>query len=231
MPSIQVTPMDRGGFGESGIPVINIEEYLYLINVNRYYKNNSIYRKLMRENNIEYGKQADKKIINCLKTLEGFKSIHEIRDNQRNRGRLQGMERLENDVNMHLGIDYVLVVKDKTYYIDTKGFKYKYEYCGRVENGIVETILLQVEKYYGKVVYNGWANNPNHLTEYILILLNDHIYFMDYKKLVQYCKRFNKDNCDYKVFDKKYGNYEICVKASVKDMIENKVITNIKRVS
>ena len=174
---------------------------------------------------------ANAKIIDYLKGLEGFVSIYEIRDSQQNRNGLQGMERLENDINMHLGIDYVLVMEERTYYIDTKGFNYNPKYYGKLENGIVETILLQVEKYYGKVVYNGWANNPNHLTEYILILLNDHIYFMDYKKLVQYCKRFNKDNCDYKVFDKKYGNYEICIKASVKDMIENKVITNIKRVS
>ena len=181
----------------------------------------------MRNNNIEYGNKANGKIINYLKSLDGFVSIHEIRDNQRNRNSLQGMERLENDINMHLGIDYVLVMKDKTYYLDTKGFNYNPKYYGSLKNGMVDTMLLQVEKYYGKVVYYGWANNPNHLTEYILILINDYIYFVDYKKLVQYCKRFNRDNTPYEKFNKGYGNYEICIKASVKDMLENEVITCI----
>lgn len=181
----------------------------------------------MRNNNIEYGNKANEKIIGYLKSLDGFVSIHEIRDNQQNRNSLQGMERLENDINMHLGIDFVLVMKDKTYYLDTKGFNYNQRYYGNLDNGIVETMLLQVEKYYGGNLYNGWANNPNHLTEYILILVNNNIYFVDYKSLVQYCKKFKRDNTAYEKFNKGYGNYEICIKASVKDMLENKVITCI----
>ena len=67
----------------------------------------------MRSNNIKYGNVANGKIIDYLKGLEGFVSIHEIRDNQQNRNSLQGMEKLENDINMYLGIDYVLVMKDR----------------------------------------------------------------------------------------------------------------------
>ena len=99
----------------------------------------------MRNNNIEYGNKANGKIINYLKSLDGFVSIHEIRDNQQNRNSLQGMERLENDINMHLGIDYVLVMKDKTYYIDTKGFNYNQKNCG------VDPIShTQYEMWYGE---------------------------------------------------------------------------------
>jgi hypothetical protein len=182
----------------------------------------------MRSNNIKYGNEANEKIINYLKGLEGFKAIYEIRDNQQNRNGLQGIEKLENDVNMHLGIDYVLVMENRTYYIDTKGFSYNPKYYGKLENGIVETMLLQVEKYYGNQLYYGWANNPNHLTELIIILVNGHIYCLNYKKLVQYCKRFNRDNIAYEKFNKGYGNYEICIRASVKDMLENEVINHIE---
>ena len=52
----------------------------------------------MRSNNIKYGNVANGKIIDYLKGLEGFVSIHEIRDNQQNRNSLQGMEKLENDI-------------------------------------------------------------------------------------------------------------------------------------
>ena len=90
------------------------------------------------------------------------------------------------------------------------------------------TMLLQVEKYYGNQLYYGWANNPNHLTELIIILVNGHIYCLNYKKLVQYCKRFNKGNIAYEKFNKGYGNYEICIRASVKDMLENEVINHIE---
>lgn len=227
MASIKVIPMDRVGFGISPKFLINKGISLYLINVNRYLKIIQIYKNVMRNNNIKYGNQANEKIIGYLKSLDGFVSIYEIRDNQQNRNSLQGMERLENDINMRLGIDYVLVMKDKTYYLDTKGFNYKSKYYGNLNNGKVETMLLQVEKYYGGVIYNGWANNPNHLTEYILILINEHIYFVDYKRLVQYCKKFNRDNTPYEKFDKGYGNYEICIKAPVRDMMENNVITCI----
>ena len=197
----------------------------------------------MRSNNIEYGKKADEKIISYLKSLDGFVSIYEIRDNQQNRNNLQGMDKLENDINMHLGIDFVLVIKDKTYYLDTKGFNYSYRNYGSLRNGIVENMLLQVEKVYGNKEYKGWANNPKHLTTHIVILINGHIYIIDYKKLVKYCDKFTdevekckrkgKGNDIVKIYGEKWkgkGNCEICVKASVKDMIENKVITNISTI-
>lgn len=230
MASIKVIPMDRIEFGVMLFLLINNTETLYLINVNRYLKIIQIYKNVMRNNNIKYGNEANEKIINYLKSLDGFVSIYEIRDNQQNRNSLQGMDRLENDINMHLGIDFVLVMKDKTYYLDTKGFKYNPRYYGNLTNGIVDTMLLQVEKFYGGEVRNGWANNPKYLTEYIIILINGYIYFIDYKSLVQYCKKFNRDNIAYEKFNKGYGNYEICIKASVKDMLENKVITCITKI-
>lgn len=207
----------------------------------------------MRNNNIKHGNKANERIINYLKGCGGIYGIYEIGDYQSEKWNrtLTPIEQMHNSINQYLGTDYIVITEGTKYRfqnmtgeyeklngigfnivnVDTKGFNYNPKYYGKLENGIVETMLLQVEKYYGKVVYNGWANNPNHLTEYILILLNNHIYFISYRKLVEYCRRFNRGNISYEKFNKGNGNYEICIKASVKDMIENKVITSIKQIS
>lgn len=188
---------------------------------------------VMRESNIKLGKASDRKIIEHIKKLDGFIDIVEIKDSQQNRYSIQGVDKLQNDINMILGIDYILVMNTKqgyqTYYIDTKGFTYKPIHNGALTDGIVETILLQVSKLYGGRWYKGWANNSEHWTTHILILINDHIYYMNYKRLVSYCNDFLQANDDTIEFDKKYGNYEYCIKASIEDLKVKGVITDIRR--
>lgn len=203
----------------------------------------------MRKNNIKYGNQADEKIIGYLKKCKGIYGITKIGDYQREKYQreLRPTEEMDNSINQYLGVDYMIITEGSKYKlrnlsgdyeklnglgfnivnVDTKGFNYNHKYYGKLENGIVEKMLLQVEKCYSNKVYYGWANNSKHLTTHLVILINNHMYFIDYKKLVQYCKRFNRDNTAYEKFNKGYGNYEICIKASVKEMIENKVITCI----
>ena len=204
---------------------------------------------MSRINNINYGNKADEKIINYLKGCNGIYGIKKIGDYQREKYQreLTPIEQMDNSINQYLGVDYMIITEGTKYKfqnlsgdyeklnglgfdivnVDTKGFNYNPKYYGKLENGIVETMLLQVEKCYGGNVYYGWANESKHLTTHLVILINDYMYFMDYKSLVAYCKRFNKGNCTYKVFDKGYGNYEICIRVSVKDMLENEVITCI----
>ena len=183
-----------------------------------------------RNNNITYSRMANTKILQYLKTIKGYKAIHEVRDYQQATHQLQGMQKLENDVNIHLGIDYVLEIDNKTHYIDTKGFNYNPKYYGSIENGIVETMLLQVEKCYGGQIYHGWANNPNHLTEFILVLIQNTLYILDYKRLVTYCKRFGRDNVSFITFNKGYGSYEICIKRPINELVNEKVITHIVKI-
>lgn len=204
---------------------------------------------MSRINNIKYGNKADEKIIKYLSGCEGIYGITKIGDYQREKYQreLRPVEQMNNSINQYLGVDYMIITEGTKYKfqsligehekynglrfdivnVDTKGFNYNPKYYGKLENGIVETMLLQVEKCYGGNVYCGWANDSKHLTTHLVILINDYMYFIDYKSLVKYCKRFNRGNCVYELFNKGNGNYEICVKASVKDMIENKVITNI----
>ena len=202
----------------------------------------------MRSNNIANGKLADNRILNHLNRYSGILGVKPIGDYQVERWarKLTPTEQMENSINMYLGIDYLVMIQAKGYNlgfidsslegvegrlisIDTKGFNYSYSNYGRLKaNGEVELMLLQVEKLVGKHKYNGWANDPNHKVEYLLILVNDHLYYMDYKKLVSYCSRFNRNNCKWKTFNKTNG-YEICIQATVDDLKANGVIFNIER--
>lgn len=190
---------------------------------------------MSRETNIEFGKASDKIIINELKKTFKCLEIFEVEDGQQNRDNLQGKPKLLNEINMRLGIDYVILMeingKVDTHFIDTKGFKYSSKHNGTVNNGIVETILLQVSKEYGNKTFKGWANNPEHWTTHIIILLNGHIYIMNYKRLVQYCNRLMMQY-DVKLerFEKENGSVEYCFKGNVKEMEQQKVVTLIKPV-
>lgn len=182
----------------------------------------------MRNRNIQLGKTSDEIIIGELMKLDKFKSIVPIRDNQQKRNSLQGILKLEDDINMRLGIDYVLEFNGNTYYIDTKGFTYDSRYYGSLNNGVVELLLLQVEKYYRGISRKGWSNDNDHWTDFILILINNHIYFINYKRLVTYCN--NIQVADVITFNKGNGNYEKCIQVPVNKLQEANVITSIIKV-
>ncbi|MEG1411624.1 MAG: hypothetical protein RSD36_17445 [Terrisporobacter sp.] len=209
---------------------------------------------MSRTNNIKYGNKADGKIIKYLSGCRGIYAIQKIGDYQTDKYQreLKPTEWMHNSMNQYLGVDYMIITEGTKYKfqnlggkyeklnglgfdivnVDTKGFNYNPKYYGALDNGIVETMLLQVEKCYGGNLYYGWANNPNHLTTHLVILINDYMYFVDYKSLVGYCKRFDRNSKELiPPFNKGYGNYELCIKASVRDMVENKVITNIIPIS
>lgn len=191
---------------------------------------------MSRNNNISVGKASDRIIINELKKLNGFIDVVEVKDSQQNRYSIQGVDKLQNDINMKLGIDYILVMNTyqgyQTYYIDTKGFTYYPRYNGALTNGVVESLLLQVEKRYSNVVYKGWANSPEHWTTHIIILINNHLYYINYPKLVGYCNKLEQmEGIEQISFNKGYGNYEKCIIANVNDMLEQGVITRIAPIS
>lgn len=206
----------------------------------------------MRNNNIKYGNKANEKIINYLKKCKGIYRIYEVGDYQQEKWsrKLKPTEEMHNSINQYNGVDYIVITEGSKYKLqnldgkyarlngmgfnivnlDTKGFNYKYKNYGKLENGIVEKMLLQVEKKYGGKVMKGWANNPKYLTTHIAILVANHIYIINYKRLMIYCDNFKMDSENTVTWGGRYkgiGNYVTCIKASVKDMIENKVITSI----
>lgn len=206
----------------------------------------------MRNNNIKKGNEANKKIINYLKKCKGIYGIYEIGDYQQEKWnrRLKPMEEMQNSINQYNGVDYIVITEGTKYKLqnfeggyaklngmrfdivnlDTKGFNYNCRNYGKIENGIIEKILLQVEKKYSGKVMKGWANNPKYLTTHLAILVANHIYIIDYKRLITYCDNFEMDIANTVTWGEKYkgkGNYETCIKAPVKDMLENKVITCI----
>ena len=190
-----------------------------------------------RTNNIKLGKASDKIIISELEKLTGFICIDEIKDSQQNRYNIKGLDKFYNDINSKLGVDYILTMHTlegyQTYYLDTKGFNYNPRYNGKLNtDGIVETMLLQVEKYYSGISRKGWANSPEHWTTNTLILINNHIYFISYPKLIEYCNKLEQvADIPTISFPKGYGNYERCIIANVNDMLEQGVIKQIRPVS
>ena len=191
---------------------------------------------MSRSENIKLSKVSDKIIINEVEKLNGFISIDEVKDSQQNRNNIYGVDKLHNDINMLLGIDYILVMKIgnsyQTLYIDTKGFNYNPKYNGTIRNGVVTTVLLQIEKYYGGKLLKGWANNPKYWTDFIIILLNNHLYYMNYQRLMEYCNQLEHEQGTSIIqFNKYNGNYEKCIIANVDDMINQRVITSIKPIA
>ena len=195
-----------------------------------------------RTNNIKLGKACDKVILSELKKLKGFIGIDEIKDSQQNRYNINGLEKFYNDINSKLGVDYVLTMiingKVQTLYIDTKGFNYSHRSNGKLTNGIVETIPLQIEKYYSGISRKGWANSPEHWTTNTIILINNHMYFIRYNKLVEYCNELEQiDTTVCITYDKRdnwnryTGNYEKCILGNVEEMKAKGIITSIRAVT
>lgn len=152
---------------------------------------------MSRKANIKLGKQANAILERHICSFEGSITLLEITDhsNLRVTGRALTDEQMkDNNINMIKGIDYVYVYRDKQginhyKYIDTKGFNYDPRYYGSIyDNGMPEFLLLQVEKLFinSNTKYYGWSNDPNHKTEYIVILINNIIIWLDYKKLLEF---------------------------------------------
>ena len=204
-----------------------------------------------RGENIKKGKLADEKIIEHLKKLDGFINIIECKDYQvelKQGKELTRSQHLQNNINMIGGTDYVLVMKGgnlefrnltgddaqlngfkfRLINIDTKGFNYSLKNNGVMySDGTVERLLLQIGKYYGGVKYKGWANNPHHLTSFIVMNVGDWVYYLDYKKLVVFMQSLNRSNTVGELFPKGGENYEVCLKVPVKGLLESGVITAI----
>lgn len=194
---------------------------------------------VFRDKNIKTSNASNEIIINELKNLPNYEDIHEIKDGQHGRFNLRGMGKLYNDINRLWGIDYVLELRVKnrieTYYIDLKGFNYNPKYHTRIkEDGTVETMLLQIKKEYldGRS-YDGWANNPTHLIEFMIILIGKNLYFIRYDKLVDYCDMLEqqKETRIISFHKRRERCIEHCIVASVDDMKNYGVIFDVRPIN
>ena len=212
---------------------------------------------MSRKQNKKLEKLANDIITNCLMQLPNFEHLHEIRDYSSRRQNdyiLTPGEHIENDINMLCGVDFVYRINIhvdgvnilKTVYIDTKGLTYNEKYYGSIEaNGVPEFLLLQVEKYYNNTILQGWSNNTKYLTNKIVILINNRLLILDYKKLREFTNNIYVQNDTklrsfintYSIFfyknlrwfnHKKYNsNYEITVQISTNELIEKSILTYI----
>lgn len=215
---------------------------------------------MSRKNNIELGKLADKTILNHIESLDNVLAITEIRDTQGKLNRTP-TEEMENSINQYLGVDYILTIEGNRFrnidgvnfdlkHIDTKGFTYTTKnYGGLYDNGIPEFLLMQVEKQFSDdKKYYGWSNDPKHLTDYIVILINNRIIWLDYKKLSKYMlsiydpfrietedlrilNRFLTKQYDSVAFKKKETDeINICLKIPTIELFQNGVMTGFYEV-
>lgn len=209
---------------------------------------------MSRKNNIKLEKQANLIIENHFKSFSDVLGIKELRDSQ-GKYDLTPTEQMENSINKYFGVDYMLITKGDKFKItngikfnivniDTKGFTYDSKYYGGVyDNGIPQYLLMQVEKQFSNGrKYYGWSNNPNHKTEYIVILINNVIIWLDYSKLIKFMisiydpfevltddlkiiNKIIKKQYDSIIFNKKSGEVNKCLKIPTIELFENGIMT------
>lgn len=209
---------------------------------------------MSRKSNILLEKQANKIIENHFKSLSDVLSIKEIKDSQ-GKHDLTPTEQMKNSINQYLGVDYMLMIKGDKFKmqngikfnivnIDTKGFTYNSKYYGGLyDNGIPEFLLMQVEKQFSNgCKYYGWSNDLSHRTHYIVILINNIIIWLDYKKLVDFMiqiydpfeiltddlkiiNQFIKKRYDSITFNKRTGEVNKCIKIPTIELFEKGIMT------